>query len=314
MPAYFSILWAVNSVFSPGYGMRLVSVAFGILSVAALYFLGKEIFSKRAGMASSFVMAFSPFHIAYSQYLREYSMLIFLFIVSLLFFWRAVRQNKKFDWAALSVSNAMMFLTHFLSGVFIASQFLSLFLLKSGKRQSIKTFLAYSAPAAAVSAPWIFFLASRAVIGNYGGSFDYNPLRMAYVIYKLSIGVNVSGFLEWFPPLLPAVLAFFAVLLALTFRFLYRKGGFINLLVANLFIPIALLYIISSAFLNVFSYRYLSPLLGVYVLLVSAAMAGIKKGNFRILLFAALAILYLASDFYYFSVITLPDWPARFGI
>lgn len=49
------------------WALRLVSAIFGILTVLGLYFLGKELFSKEVGLAASFLLAVSFWHINFSR-------------------------------------------------------------------------------------------------------------------------------------------------------------------------------------------------------------------------------------------------------
>lgn len=49
------------------WALRLPSAIFGILTVLGMYFLGKELFSKQIGLASSFLLAVSFWHINFSR-------------------------------------------------------------------------------------------------------------------------------------------------------------------------------------------------------------------------------------------------------
>src|SRR5215831_8252289 len=62
--------------------LRLPSTLCGIASLPILYVLGRELTSKKAAVFAVFVLAFSPFHIWYSQEARMYSQLLFLSLVS----------------------------------------------------------------------------------------------------------------------------------------------------------------------------------------------------------------------------------------
>src|SRR5499426_2866305 len=62
--------------------LRLLSTLCGIASLPILYVLGRELTSKKAAVFAVFVLAFSPFHIWYSQEARMYSQLLFLSLLS----------------------------------------------------------------------------------------------------------------------------------------------------------------------------------------------------------------------------------------
>ena len=57
---------------------RLFSAIIGIIGVYAIYLLGKELFSKKAGLVAATLLAVNIYHISYSQEIRPYGML-FLF-------------------------------------------------------------------------------------------------------------------------------------------------------------------------------------------------------------------------------------------
>jgi|GEM_PF-1115061 len=91
---------------------RLPSALFGIMSIVAVYFLGKFIFSKKEGLAAAAFITFSPFLIRYSQYSRPYSAYIFFSILSFYFFLKAVKENKKIFWIAYCLITAVNIYTH----------------------------------------------------------------------------------------------------------------------------------------------------------------------------------------------------------
>lgn len=313
MPLYFILLWGVDAAFSPDLGLRLVSVLFGVLTVLGVFFLGRELFTEKVGLLAALLLTLSSFHIGYSQYVREYSLLTFLFVFSLLFFYRAITRGRMQDWILLGISNALVFLTHFLAGAFILSQFVLVLWMR--KKTTVRNFLLQGVGMILVSVPWLLFLSSHAQLKDYGGVFDYNILGIPYVLYKLSIGVNLSGFLSWSPLLLAVMILFFSVLFLLTLRYFSlrqrEKGTF---LFSQLLLPLVILFAASAAVINVFSYRYLSPLLVVYVLIASAFLVAIKNRKWQILAITLFLTLSLTAVAYYFSVIVLPNWPVRFGI
>lgn len=80
---------------------RAFSAVIGIFGVYAIYLLGKEIFSRKAGLIAALLLAVNIFHISYSQEIRPYGM---LFLFSALSFYRLVIFIKK-----PSVRNAVFY-------------------------------------------------------------------------------------------------------------------------------------------------------------------------------------------------------------
>jgi len=319
-PFYYLSIWVIYSLTNSVIVLKLLSVLLGILTVLGVYFLGKIIFTQKIGLFAALILAIHPVHIAYSQYVREYSMLFFFFVLSMIFFYMSIRENKKTYWIMLVISNTLMFMTHFLSLLLIFSQFVGLLLL--GVRNKIiviRNFILHGVAVFLASLPWLFFLFNNVEllgIGDFVRSFDNDPTRIFYALYKFSIGVNISGFMNWFPHILIIVIPFFSVLLLLAFRYFYlnnKENG--KILFIGFILPSILLFLISVA-LNeaLFIYRYFSPVLLLYVLIISAYTMSIKNKKLAILTLILLIGLYGIADIYYYSVITLPDWPLKFGI
>ncbi|MDH5550968.1 MAG: glycosyltransferase family 39 protein, partial [Gemmatimonadota bacterium] len=58
--------------------MRLLPAVFGIVAVPLMFLLGKRLFGARAGLLAATLVAFSPWHIYWSQYGRYYTLVFLL--------------------------------------------------------------------------------------------------------------------------------------------------------------------------------------------------------------------------------------------
>lgn len=83
------------------FGIRIPSVLFGILSVPVIFFLGKNIFYKKAeqeknlyGLTAAFILAILPWHIHYSRVGYELTFMLFLLILGLTFFYKWLYSKK----------------------------------------------------------------------------------------------------------------------------------------------------------------------------------------------------------------------------
>jgi len=63
----------------------------------------------------------------------------------------------------------------------------------------------------------------------------------------------------------------------------------------------------------VFNYRYVAHLMSLYVILIAWYLLQLPP-KFRWVGILAVAGFYLVADFFYFSVITSPEWTILFGI
>lgn len=81
-----------------GYGevsLRILSASFAVLSVVMIYFFVKELFSKKIALISAFLLAINPLFLWFSHEARNYTMVVFLLLFSLLFALKYWETNKK---------------------------------------------------------------------------------------------------------------------------------------------------------------------------------------------------------------------------
>ena len=84
-------------------GVRLPAIVFGILGVWALYLLIKEISQdERLALLTSAVLAFSPWHIQYSRAAFEVTLLLFLLLLGLYFFFKSLK-NPRILWLSMAI-------------------------------------------------------------------------------------------------------------------------------------------------------------------------------------------------------------------
>lgn len=82
-------------------GVRLPAAIFGILGVWIMYLLVKEISkNENLGLISASLLAISPWHIQYSRAGFEVTLLILLFLLGLLFFFKSLTKGK-FLWLSV---------------------------------------------------------------------------------------------------------------------------------------------------------------------------------------------------------------------
>ncbi len=122
-PPLYHALVKIPLAFGAGDALlRLPSVIFGTLTVPALYFLGKTLFSRNTGLFAAFFCAVSAYHMNYSRELRPYSLYFLLAVLSMAFFVRAFAGNRGRDWAAYVLCCAAMFYTAYTATTIVAAQ------------------------------------------------------------------------------------------------------------------------------------------------------------------------------------------------
>ena len=116
MPLYYLILKPFT-----GYSdliLRLTSVAAGVLSIFAMYYLGKE-FSKKTGFFLATITSVLSFLIYYSQEVRFYSMLFLFSALTVLYTIRLIKNTNKKNIIMFTLSICLTLLTHVLGWIFI---------------------------------------------------------------------------------------------------------------------------------------------------------------------------------------------------
>lgn len=115
-PLYFILThYWIKAFGNSEFALRLLPLIFGVLAILLIYFLAKEIFNSRTGLISSLLLAVSFFNIEYSQEARMYSLLVFLTLLSFLFFTKLVI-NKKYNfrnYLFYALSTLALLYTHY---------------------------------------------------------------------------------------------------------------------------------------------------------------------------------------------------------
>lgn len=142
-PFYYLLLALWTRAFGiDEFAVRSLSGTCYILSLLAVYLLGKSLYDKKTGLLCSFLYMLSPLAIRHAQNARMYTLLGLLGILSTLFFLRLflIKTNSKKDLFLYIVVNILGTFTHFWFVFIILSQVVSHILLFS--RVLIKKFLA----------------------------------------------------------------------------------------------------------------------------------------------------------------------------
>lgn len=142
-PLYFYCIHFLFKIF--GYTpvvARLFSALIGIITIYAMYKLGKEMFNKEVGIISSVLIAVNPFHIYHSQEARPYTMLCLFTILSFFYLIRFIRIPSRKNSVFYGLATALMLYGHFFALFGLLSQMfiLGFFLFLSEKKDK-KVFL-----------------------------------------------------------------------------------------------------------------------------------------------------------------------------
>ncbi len=121
-PLYYYVAWLWRTAFGDGaVGLRSFSALLGTLTVPVTFAAASELFSRRVGLLCAALVAFSPLLVWYSQEARAYSMLLFLGMLSLWFFARAIHGDRRAVWY-WGVTSMLGLATHYFAILTVAPE------------------------------------------------------------------------------------------------------------------------------------------------------------------------------------------------
>lgn len=104
--------------------LRFIPAVAGSLTIPLFFLFGKEVMNKQVGLISAALLTFSPFHLYYSQEAYSYSLVVFVFTLILIFYIRAIRDDKRKDWILVGLLSAFGFWVHYYIAIPVAVLFI----------------------------------------------------------------------------------------------------------------------------------------------------------------------------------------------
>jgi len=113
MTVYYLLLRGWAKLGFSEFHLRSLSVLAGVLTLLAIYLLGKELYGRTAGLLAALLLALHSFHIRYSQETRSYALLALTLVFAAYFLVRALRTASDRDWTAFVLLSALSVYVHF---------------------------------------------------------------------------------------------------------------------------------------------------------------------------------------------------------
>jgi hypothetical protein len=285
-PFFFALTHLFYPFSKPERDLRIIPLVFGALSVIMIYLLARQV-SPSIALPCALSLTFMTYHISLSQDGRSYSMLMFLGMTGLYFFFKHLKTLEKRYLFLVALFFSASFYTSYSSIPFIfLSQLLWLYHPnKEDKKPNLSSFLALNGLIFAFCLPWIVFLAI-----HYHGQpvmdprHIENPGSFWYILY------NVIH--DWAPH---APLMIISAVLLLFFPFVSTNRKNAILLLATLILPIGGLYFFCR-FLNVTHFvgsRYLINFLPIFFIILYLSLDGIEIKFERVRVFSRFKLLFV---------------------
>ncbi len=128
-PLFVTLLHFLLKGFAPSeYTARILPLFSSILAFPLFYRYTADVLNRRMALFGIFLLAFSPFHIYYSQEARPYSLMFTLVVLTLWVLHRALKTNRAGWWVAHAVCTLLLLYLHFFSWLFLGGEILYLLL------------------------------------------------------------------------------------------------------------------------------------------------------------------------------------------
>jgi mannosyltransferase len=211
-PLFFLCERFIFSLFGRGETIaRFLPALAGVVSVWAMYLLGKELLNKNLGLIASAFTCVNYFNIYYSREARGYIFAFLMAVLSLLFLIRLIKYLRVKDMWYLSLFALLTMYSHYYGIFLVCSEFcvaLILLFFEENRKLYMRRFILSGLIIAVGYSPWVPFLINLSQIKNfwigqigqdfiftffnaYFGNSDFlKPILLVLLLFYL---VNVFG-------------------------------------------------------------------------------------------------------------------------
>jgi uncharacterized membrane protein len=294
-PLYFIILhWWTGFFGDSEFSVRMPSFIFGFLSIFMIYKVGNVIFHKKnIGILSSFLLAISAFHIAFSQEARTFSLCAFLALLSIWFFLKLLKKKSPVILTGYILSSVLLMYSH-IYGLFIIFShnvfFISMLLLsKEPFKINTKLWILIQGVLILLFCPWIPIFIDQIYFVKSGfwiEAPDINIIKSTFLSY--SQGSKILMYMYIFLSIFSIIsyetdigefkpVNLFKSIESYQWKISLSNTAMIYFLYLWLLIPIVLPIIISRLSSPIYHIKYTIPALPAFYLLVSKGITNIRN-------------------------------------
>lgn len=268
-PLYYLLLHWVAQLNQSEFGLRLLSVTFGLVGIPLIYRLGRELpgDSSRArlvGLLAAVLLAVNPFHVWFSREARNYG-LVFLLSLLMLYTFHQLLQGRK-RWAAFAAVSALAYITHYFTLLLALAQFAYLLLHFRRRYHLLRRWVLAQVVASTPLALWMVALFSQEA-KSIGIGWIPRPTLLTPLLTLWNFALLYA---EHWLPWGVVVLPLFAVTLALGFRARQRRTLLALWLLSPCFSVLLISWLLGRYF---YVDRYFITSLPVFVLLLARGLA-----------------------------------------
>ena len=123
VPLYFTLEYAYANLAGPSvFGLRLLSVLFGILAIPVIYALGRELYGRGAGLVAALGLALSAVHVFQAQEIRYYALTSLFALCSAYTLLHALRSGGARWWMLHFTANILLMWTFLFAAFLIVAE------------------------------------------------------------------------------------------------------------------------------------------------------------------------------------------------
>ena len=292
--------------------LRLLPMIFGLLSIFAIYKVGKTLFNQRVALLGAFLLSVSPFHIYYSQELRPYSLFTFLSLMSLHLLIRALKEDRFALWVGYVVFTALGLYAHYFSFLTLLSQQVIFLFFWIKKRGLIRKWLLSQFFIILLFLPWLPVFLKQLdpgfrIVSGYMMRPSAGTVLRTFRYFSLGYGAIKGQY--------PFALMLFGSTLGLSFiSFKENRKGLATLWVF-LLVPILSAFIISQ-FASIYHGKNFIAASTAYYLIVAVGISSVKKRTVQAFILIGIMLLLIPSLFnHYLNINNTPEepgiWPKK---
>ncbi len=179
-PFFYIFMKGVTAAGRSDFALRLVPALFGTASVYLLYRVFRELFNKNMALIAAGLLAANTLQVWINRFVRPYSIILFLFILSLYFLLRFLKNGSNRELAKLLGVNAVLFCLHYFTFHAAFSEFLVMLgcLYFFRTPITLRQIAAFCAGTLAVAVPILvfFFLPSRTTLSIFTFKATYGEV------------------------------------------------------------------------------------------------------------------------------------------
>ena len=316
-PLYEFLLYFWIKIFGQSeISVRALSVVFSAATLPAIYLLARELFDNKTAVYSALLLSFSAYHIYFAQEARMYALVGLLVVSSGIFFAKALKSDRKINWAMYSIVTVSAFYAHY-SALFVVLAENIVFCLYWRKcKIKLWHWLGSLSAIVIMSLPWVLVsLIPKFIIPVFIKKCAYlwinmPSLKTVFDTFILFVGgggrermLNLGQGHWLFSKVALIIIALmFLANLRLTFK---QKGSLekkvsMIFLVLWCFLPVIILYSVSVLVKPVYVARYVNVVLFALFILIAQALSKIKPVYLRFILLSAYLILNIITLNYYY--------------